>query len=142
MRALLDVAGADPNELVGTTGVPLLVHAMAAGAEALSEMLLQARAPPHATEGGVAPLLLAAQAGSLKLLSLLVDAGADVTAASESGVTALMILAAAGHTRGVKLLVGAAQAPTAPPELLARVVDATTENGTAAPPPPSRPSRS
>ena len=82
---------------------------MAAGAEALSEVLINAGANVNAAEASVAPLLLAAQAGSMKLLQLIVAKGADLHAASESGVSALMILAAAGHTRGVKLILEAAK---------------------------------
>lgn len=112
--------------------MPLLVHAMASGVESLSELLVHAGAAVNAVEDGVAPLLLAAQAGSTKLLSLLVEKGADLSVASSTGVTPLMILAAAGHVRGVKLLLEAARAATATPELLPTMLDATTENGTAA----------
>lgn len=136
VATLLEAGNADPNDVVGVAGggtpVPLLVHAMASGAESLSELLIKAGASVNAAGGGVAPLLLAAQAGSTKLLTQLLARGADVTAASEAGVTPLMILAAAGHVRGVKLLLEAAKAPPSPPELLLQVVDATTENGTAA----------
>jgi len=62
----------------------------------------------------------------------LLTSGAKVMAASESGVTPLMILAAAGHVRGIKLLIESAKATTAQPELVTALVDATTENGTAA----------
>ena len=99
VAALLEQGSADPNDAVGKTGVPLLVHAMASGAEGLSELLLKHGASVNAVEGGVAPLLLAAQGGSTKLLNLLVQKGADLTVASESGVTPLMILASAGHIR-------------------------------------------
>ena len=43
-----------------------------------------------------------------------------------------MILAAAGHVRGLRLILEAAKGEGAPPDLITRVVDATTENGTAA----------
>lgn len=138
VATLLEAGHADPNDTVGPvtpggTPVPLLVHAMASGAEALAELLIKAGASVNPTPGGgVAPLLLAAQAGSTKLLTALLARGADVAAASDSGVTPLMILAAAGHVRGVKLLLEAAKAPPSPPELLSQVLDATTENGTAA----------
>ena len=132
VATLLEQGSADPNDAVGKSGVPLLVQAMASGAETLSEMLLKHGASVNAVEGGVAPLLLAAQGGSTKLITLLVQKGADLTVASESGVTPLMILSAAGHIRGVRLLLEAAKAPEAPPELATRLVDATTENGTAA----------
>ena len=131
VQHLLEHSNADPNDSVGQ-GVPLLVHAMASGAEALSELLLRAGAAVDAAEGGVAPILLAAQAGSTKLLQALVSRGADVNAASDSGVTPLMILASSGHVRGVKLLIESAKAPPSPPELVLSLVDATTENGTAA----------
>ena len=112
--------------------MPLLVHALASGAEALSELLIRAGATVDAVEGGVAPLLLAAQAGSTKLVQLLTSKGADLTCASDSGVTPLMILATAGHIRGVRIILEAAKQPTNPPDLITSVVDATTENGTAA----------
>ena len=112
--------------------MPLLVHAMASGAEDLATLLIKHGANVDATAGGVAPLLLAAQAGSAKLVQLLVQKGADLTAASDSGVTPLMILAAAGHVRGVRMLLEAAKAPEQPPALITALVDATTENGTAA----------
>jgi len=63
---------------------------------------------------------------------VLLAKGADITAASDSGVTPIMILAAAGHVRGVRMLLEAAKDAAAPPTLLTAVVDATTENGTAA----------
>jgi len=132
---LLESKTANPNDMVGegANAMPLLVHAMASGAESISELLIQHGAKVDAVEGGVAPLLLAAQAGSTKLVSLLIDKGVDLTAKSESGVTPLMILAAAGHARGVKLLVEAAKsAEGATEEVVAAYVDATTENGTAA----------
>ena len=72
------------------------------------------------------------QAGSTKLIQLLLKNGADPTAASESGVTPLMILAAAGHVRGLRLILETAKGEGSPPDLITRVVDATTENGTAA----------
>lgn len=131
---LLESGTADPNALVGdaASSMPLLVHAMASGAEALAEVLIKHGAAVDAVDGGVAPLLLAAQAGSAKLLQVLLAKGADITAASDSGVTPIMILAAAGHVRGVRMLLEAAKDAAAPPTLLTAVVDATTENGTAA----------
>ena len=54
-----------------------------------------------------------------------------MTVASESGVTPLMLLAASGNVRGVRLLVEAAQA-SADPSFVSALVDARTENGTAA----------
>jgi len=137
VATLLQEGNADPNDTVGiasesTPAQPLLVHAMAAGAEALSELLINAGANVNAAEASVAPLLLAAQAGSMKLLQLLVAKGADLHAASESGVSALMILAAAGHTRGVKLLLEAAKKTEAAQEYVSALIDAKTENGTAA----------
>ena len=110
----------------------MLVHAMASGAESLSELLIRAGANVDAAEGGVAPLLLAAQAGSTRLLTLLLQKDANVLAASDSGVTPLMILASAGHVRGVKLLIESTKGTASPPELVTALVDATTENGTAA----------
>jgi len=131
---LLESGTADPNDMVGDTAnaMPLLVHALASGAEALAELLIKYGAAVDAVEGGVAPLLLAAQAGSAKLIALLIAKGADLTSASDSGVTPLMILAAAGHVRGVRLIVEAARDAAHPPSLLPSLVDATTENGTAA----------
>jgi len=132
---LLESKTANPNDMVGEgdNAMPLLVHAMASGAEGISELLLKHGANVDAVEGGVAPLLLAAQSGSFKLLSQLIDKGVDLTAKSESGVTPLMILAAAGHARGVKLLIDAAKSAEGVTEqIVAAYVDATTENGTAA----------
>ena len=131
---LLEKGKANPNEIVGegANAMPLLVHAMASGAESLSELLINAGASVDTAAGGVPPLLLAAQAGSSKLMQLLLKSGADPTAASENGATPLMILAAAGHVRGVKLVLEAALAEGSPPDLITRVVDAVTENGTAA----------
>ena len=79
----------------------------------------------------VAPLLLAAQSGSTKLVRLLLQKGASAACASEAGVTPLMLLAMSGNLPAVKLLLEAVA--NGPPELMAAVVDATTENGTAAP---------
>ena len=131
---LLESGTADPNDVVGdsATAMPLLVHALASNTESLAELLIKHGAHVDAVQGGVAPLLLAAQAGSTKLIQLLISKGADLTAASDSGVTALMILAAAGHVRGVRLILEAAKENAAAPQLITMVVDATTENGTAA----------
>ena len=57
--------------------------------------------------------------------------GASVTAASEAGITPLMVLAASGSLSGTKLLLETAQAGGGAPAVAA-MVDATTENGTAA----------
>jgi len=51
------------------------------------------------------------------------------TSSLEQGVTPLMVVASAGNLPAVKLLLEAAKGD---PALLAAVVDATTENGTAA----------
>ena len=114
--------GADPNDTAGGGkggdggggsggGAPLLVQAMAAGAEA-SRSSCSPRGRPRTSPGGVAPLSWPRERLD-KLLTLLIGAGADLTVASDAGVTPLMILAAAGHTRGVKLLVEAAKASEA-----------------------------
>uniref|UniRef100_A0A7S3EVR5 Uncharacterized protein n=1 Tax=Haptolina ericina TaxID=156174 RepID=A0A7S3EVR5_9EUKA len=127
VQILLEFGNADPNDTTGQ-GLPLLANAVAAGSEQLAELLIKAGADVNAAEGGVAPLLLAAQAGSTKLIKLLVDQGADVRAKSDSGVTPLMVLSASGNLRGTKVVVEAAKRDL----ILAEVVDATTENGTAA----------
>jgi len=79
-------------------------------------------------EGSVSPLLLAAQAGSTKLIQLLVAKGADVGSKSEAGVTPLMVVAASGNLRATRVILEAAKTN----DVLAEVVDAKTENGTAA----------
>ena len=99
------------------------------GAEALADLLIKHGADPNAISDGVTPLLLACQAGSMKLIASLLEKGAQVHTASDSGVTPLMVLAASGHVRGVRLLLEAAKGP---PEVTSLVIDATTENGTAA----------
>ncbi len=99
------------------------------GAEALADLLIKHGADPNAISDGVTPLLLACQAGSMKLIASLLEKGAQVHTAADSGVTPLMVLAASGHVRGVRLLLEAAKGP---PEVTSLVIDATTENGTAA----------
>jgi len=126
VATLLEKGNADPNDTT-SQGVSLLAHAVASGAEALAELLIKAGADVNAG-GGVAPLLLASQSGSTKLLTLLVAKGASVQAASEAGVTPLMVLSAAGNLRGTRVILEAARQA----DMLAAVVDATTENGTAA----------
>jgi len=127
VQTLLEKGNADPND-VNSQGVPLLANAVASGAEALAELLIKAGADVNAPGGGVSPLLLASQAGSTKLIQLLVNKGAQVQTASEAGVTPLMVLSAAGNLRGTKVILEAAKLHG----ILAEVVDAATENGTAA----------
>jgi len=125
---LLDEGGADPNDMTAQ-GVPLLVHAIASGSETLAELLIKAGAEAGAVGDGVAPLLLASQAGSNKVIGLLIARGADVSVRSDAGVTPLMLASSSGNLRGVKMLLEAAAGP---PDLRPLLVDAITENGTAA----------
>lgn len=62
MHAPLEQASADATDKT-VHGLPLLVHAIAAGQEQLAEMLVLHGAEVDAVDGGSPPLLLASQAG-------------------------------------------------------------------------------
>lgn len=85
-------------------GITPLLSAVAAGALACLEQLIQAGANVNIFAGGTTPLHIAADNGSTDLVNCLLKAGADPNATDEDGQKAVEVAATRGNRGAVEIL--------------------------------------